>query len=614
MRGAFVAAVADPGAALPPHLVELLTRDAPPPGVGFNPRAHVAWCSTDGRTSVAAWQDRDPHEREIWRRDDRGIAVVCGQVRRAGRPWRPASEWPEEIRPLARENGESGPLEDVVGLYAGIAADTDGNGIAITDPLSLRFLYRSRGSTWTVISSNPHLAAWCAVDPTARPERDALSVCSLAATGYRLIPFVGYEGVEVLRPGSYVRLAAGDTPTVVPRPAIWWPTDEQRAMSDDELVELAAASVAENVAASTTYPAELVVADLTGGKDSRLILAGAMLAGVVDDLYFFTRGPENLPDVAIARELSEMFDFTHLNGPALAMVAHAKGITFDAQLELPGTWTERARWYTTTIAGMDNLWQGIPLDDEVSMLQLGGLFGEALRSALPWTLPTEAHLVDWFDRRINRLFLLRDESRECIRDALLDDVLDDPTGGEATYEDLHDWHLLELQIRRNFGPREETKAYQRQLPTYALDAVRSGFAMGSRARMTHAVHRGITERASPRLATHRYVDGGWPCEPRQARPIRGPRAGPPKRWPERPPVAIDDAPSLGMFISAKQKDERLALLRDLTDERNNPAWDHIDRELVIDLTDHYSSMSKTQQLELMGAATAAIWLSHDNLS
>jgi hypothetical protein len=503
-------------------------------------------------------------------------------------------------------------LEEIGGIYAGAAIDADGRGIVVSDPLSLRFLYRGRGASWTVVSSNPHLAAWGAVSAGERPERDALHACSLAATGYRLIPYSGYVGVELLRPGSYVELRRDAEPKVISRAAVWWPTEDHQVMTADELLEQAGVAVAENVAASLSYPADLVVADLTGGKDSRLILAGALSAGVAQELIFFTRGPQELPDVAIARELAEEFGFTHGGGPELAKLAYSRGIDVNTRLELADSWTERARNYAVTTAGMDNIWQGVPVEDETPVLQLGGLFGEALRSALPWTLPSEAHLIDWFDRRINRLCLLRPESRRRIRDTLIENLVRDPTGGKASYEDLHDWYLLEMQIRRNFGPREEMKAYQRQLPAYALDAVRAGFALGGRARMAHLVHWGITNRASPALAAHRYVDGGWPGEPQPTPPIRGPRRGPPQRWIERPPIPVEESSSLGRILVAHQREERLTLVRDLLAERDNPAWDHIDARLLSDMVGRYEQMATVQQLEVIGAATAAIWLSRDS--
>lgn len=606
MRAAFAVVVADPGTALPQHVDQVCTSPMPA-GLGFRASAHLRWHSADGRTCLAAWQDRDVSERASWSLGPSGVAVVCGHPRRASKPWRPAGEWPSLIQSLQYKAGRPTP-DDLVGLFVGACVEPDGHGIVVTDPLSLRFLYRTRGSTWTVVASNPHLAAWMGAEAGRRPERDGLGVCSLAATGHRLLQYVGYVGVELLDPGTYVVLESGRAPTLVERRANWWPTAREAGAASADLIEQASTAIAENVRAALTFPAELVVADLTGGKDSRLTLAGAMSAGVARELFFFTKGPADLPDQRVARELAERFELAHGGWAELGERLRPFGVDPRALTGSPEPWETQATTYTSATAGMDNIWPGVPMEPETPTLELGGLFGEALRSSLGAPLPTEAHLVDWFDRKTSRLCLLRPESRARFREALTASLLDDPTDGQASLEDLHDWYVLRTRIRRNFGPREELRAYDRALPSYSLDALRAAFALGSQARRAQALHRGVTARASTALADHRYVDGGWPEPSMEPLRIRRPRTKPPAEFPHRRPVTIDAADGYGRLIVARQEAQRMALLRDLAADRNNPAWDHVDRRLLISLVDQYPSMTGAQQLELMGAATAALWL------
>jgi hypothetical protein len=257
---------------------------------------------------------------------------------------------------------------------------------------------------------------------------------------------------------------------------------------------------------------------------------------------------------------------------------------------------------------MDNLWQGLSPGAGHGFVKLSGLFGEALRSALKWELPTCDLLVEQVDRRIGKLHLLRPDVHMAVRSRIHEDLLRDPTGRIVPFEDLHDWYRIEMQIRRNFGPREETREVVQLLPLYAMDALTASFALGARARMAHEVHRGVLERASPALAAHRFVDGGWPSDVIDAPTIRGPLAHVPAPRRRMAPFSVDRANSLGKLINATQRDARVELLHDVLADRTNRAWDFIDDKQVRRLLDSYAQLTTGQQLELMGAATAALWL------
>lgn len=53
---------------------------------------------------------------------------------------------------------------------------------------------------------------------------------------------------------------------------------------------------------------------------------------------------------------------------------------------------------------------------------------------------------------------------------------------------------------------------------------------------------------------------------------------------------------------------RVDLLNDVASDESNAAWDVIDSGLFVDATARRAGLSKIERQELMGAATAAIWL------
>lgn len=394
MRAAFVVAVADQGASLPPHVLRLLSSPQRPPHLNFTPAAHRFWSSTDGRTALGAWQELPAEQRTCWTTQPGGIAVVCGMPRVIGSPWRPRQEWPQVIAELLDVEGRGAPdPTTVAGLWIGAAIADDGHGMIVNDPFATRPIHHARGAHRTVISSNPHLAAFAAAEEGRTPARDAPGVCAIAMTGQRFVRHSGYTGVEPFRPGHYIVLRPGTRPEIVERRAIWWPPDSYFEAGRDELIDLAADGVSEAVGAARTFPARLLVADLTGGRDSRLVLAGALLAGITDDLVFKTAGPPTLPDVVVARELAARYGLRHVRSSGLRRIRQERGIpTTQRARSAAAGWREAARTYIDAAAATDNIMQVKVKEsaaEEADEVLLNGLMGESLRSFATWPVTTE---------------------------------------------------------------------------------------------------------------------------------------------------------------------------------------------------------------------------------
>jgi hypothetical protein len=334
-----------------------------------------------------------------------------------------------------------------------------------------------------------------------------------------------------------------------------------------------------------------------------------LLAGVTDAVLFKTDGPEQLADAVVARELAARYGLHHADGRGLQRVRHERVIEKKGRRRRV-SWRSAVLEYVESTAGADNIMQvrdstgGWSERDE---LLLNGLMGESLRSHVEWQLPTEAHAVDWLDRRMSYLCLLYPDARRACRDRVVDDLLADPTGGRATRHDLLDWYQTETRHRLNFGVREETRGYLWIHPAYSLQTFHAAMAMGGHARMCHEVHRLVCAKADPALAEHRLVGKAWPQPDPEPPRILGdrdrPRPGHNKRSAD--PAK---AKSLGHVRAAAQIDDRVALLREVLADRANPAWEYIDRTQVERWMPHYGELRSGAQCELMGAAVAALWL------
>ncbi len=508
-----------------------------------------------------------------------------------------------------------------MGSFAGIVIDERGEGIALTDPFSQRSLYLARGRRHQIVASNPSLAAWSVKGAVVPPELDPLGVCGLAYTKHLIGERTGFAGVRSLPIGKSVKFAPGSGATAIDRSPPWEPQSDLQTMTAVELLDLAHEALAEELRASLTFPSRLVFTDLTGGKDSRLILAVALTAGLSDQMVFRTDGPLTIADVTIAKELAALARLRWIGSEELPTYYrnHLGAPDPNSTIDLPNdtSWAQSARNYARTTAGICNLWQPKPSSGDSRVARISGLTGEGLRSTLGFDLPTETALVRRFDRHFGHLELLQPDALQRYRREWIDDLLGDK-GTNASCNDRYDAFLLRTQVRSNFGPRQEVTPIHLLMPLSSLIAVRAAFALGGAARTNERIHHEIVTRASPALAHHRFAKGGWQSARAapswaKSRPDRRTRADLYRRRLDRPPQQKPAKSIVSTSLSNHRRHiegsrDRIDLLNDLLADRSNGAWTLIDRTAVAEATRRYDLLSQPAQVELMGAATAALWL------
>jgi hypothetical protein len=243
-----------------------------------------------------------------------------------------------------------------------------------------------------------------------------------------------------------------------------------------------------------------------------------------------------------------------------------------------------------------------------------------LRSTVGFELPDEAAAVRRFDRHFGHLDLLRRDAFLRYRREWIDDLLTS-ADSSGTWNDRHDSFVLRTHTRANFGPKLDLPGVRKLMPLSSLQAVRVTYALSAPNRMADRVHREIVTRASPALANHRFAQDGWhtPREaPSWARPAKGRfrrrRTG--RLYDERldrPKARPALAPTSSLNLADHRRLEGgytvfVELLRDLLSDRSNAAWDVIDPCAVAEAADRYEQLPRAAHVELMGAATAAIWL------
>lgn len=623
VQAAFVVIVGQEGAPVPPDVRDRLSSPAASATLAFEVGASVSWFDDDATTLVAAWAERVPGVRAdwAWSTGERALSVVAGPLRRIGQTWLPPERWADLLRSIARRGCPDG-LDTLTGEYAGVVVGTDGRGVAVTDAFANRALYVGHGASFDVVGSNARLVAATMSTNVAAAPLDPLGVCGLAYTKHRIGERTGYESVRSVPIGTFLEIAPH---AICPRArAVPWHAGSTLDGADPAtLIDAVEAALEEEVVAASKITTERTTVDLTGGKDSRLVLALAMLGGATERFGFRTDGPPAILDVEIASELAALTGVRWTNGVDRTGTAARRRTS--GRLDRHGLpWRERMADYVRDTYGICNISDTSGRSYETSVeegpgrVRVSGLSGELLRSTLTFELPDERALLRRFDRHFGHLDLLRPEWLAWYRTAWIDDVVSGSPS--ATWNARHDSFLLRTQVRANCGPRLELMPLRSIMPLSSLAAVRAAYALPDTARVEERVHREIIARASPRLAEHRLTKGtwqharpapSWAIEPRRRRWRRAPdpRAHRLDRPPTKPAVdARTSLPASNYREALAGHTETVALLRELAADRSNPAWDVIDPAAVVAATERFATLPRAAHVELLGAATAALWL------
>jgi hypothetical protein len=582
---AFLLMAAHPGQRPSPRQLALAAR-ADAADLGFRADHHVYWSSADGGIVVGAWERRgDAAAGSRVHVDGSGVALVVGTLRRRGRPWQGEGGWAEELAAAARSKPLGVLASDLEGVFTVVMAAPDGTATVLGDPLGHRCTYIAETDDVVIVSSRAALAA-AAATSAGTPRLDVWSACWPAFAGFFVGDRTGFEGVRLLGPGRRVELRPGAVPVIVDGAIAWSSAEVPRGLPTDDVVEQVRAELADALRAVLTYPAAEHVLGLTGGKDSRLLLAVLLGEGLAGDYQFLTIGPPSLGDVQVASALAARFDLDH-------------------RVELPRA--DEPRDYETVVrefveatAGLVNvidLHAGLPARDE---LRVTGLGGEILRNFR--IVPERwrgARLVPEFARfaGFGRLQLVRPDLAGEYEIAMRADMLADPAGAGDPLDQLGSFYLRNRVRSARIGPSEEVVARRRALPLSSKRVVGGAFALPAERRQAELVHYAVTRRCCPSLVAEPFAAKGWPAELAAFvdEPVPAARAG------------VGAEPFVAR-VRRTQLDRRRPVLRAVFEERGNPAWDVIDPAVALDALERYDALNGPERRQLFGAATAALWL------
>lgn len=243
-----------------------------------------------------------------------------------------------------------------------LAEDAIGVGV-LPDPLggALVFVWRAGRGTY-VSSSVPAIVEAAALfGEHPRKSLEYQLERSLIGNG-GLIP-ASYEEMEALPVSTWLLI---DEDGLHERRYDSFQSDLQIDGSYSDLIAQARTDIIESMTAIASMPVEQRISHLTGGFDSRLILAAVQAAGLADRFSFFTSGPTGTPDRDISDLLSKHFGLTRTNDAGLSAYP-------------PSGYREQVLEPMTNSGGITSTGP-TGKEDRIEVAAVGGGYGEVLRS------------------------------------------------------------------------------------------------------------------------------------------------------------------------------------------------------------------------------------------
>jgi hypothetical protein len=468
--------------------------------------------------------------------------------------------------------------DDVAGEYAIARLHGDGTLEAFGDPAGLYQLFRAADGRPILANRAAFVALIGEMTETGRE-----GGLWLGTIGYRVGTESSWAGVAQL--GQRERLIAGSAGSRIERRPFGLVEPRGFAHEGAALVEegLEQAKAAIRLAAGDG-PLDLPI---TGGKDSRVVLAIALAAGSRDRLTLFTRGYAGHPDVAVAEMIAASIGVPHRREPPLGSDLPAD-LSPNAFLRLLGTIAWQA---DGGIGGWDNI-SGTATGRATIV---SGHLGEVLKAYAkrpPSGAPDPATMVR-LQAPFDPIDLLRPEARAMLVDRIGERMAAHRAGG-AEEADLPDLFYWENRVPNWLGGIRGIKAFERQpvLPLGVPALMDLAFRMRADERKIELAHFKLIEAAAPALIDLPFAHQSWS-------PLLGGQ--------EVPPVlAVAGAPLFGSWQwSVNRVPAVRAALARLFASVDIPLWQDVDRARLIDAL-HQRRFDMFDLISLLGFAVAAI--------
>jgi hypothetical protein len=597
----------------------------------------VTWTNDAGTIWFGGWEAQGrAHPADLrWHTDPDGLTAVAGRVWPRHDGW--SSTTPLAAR-LAQHLGRQ-PLVDaadgLAGVYLVASLARHGPSAVAADPLGIAQLHWGEAPDVVILSSRAATAAaLLAAAQGTSPRRDVFATGWLAYAGQAMGAGTAYEQISVVPEGSVVEIEPTGAVRLHRPPCPPWRLDaDDLACNPDAALDKVRAEMTMAIRTALQGPGTEGRVGLTGGKDSRLILALLLADGSAANLEFETLGSDDLPDVVVARQLAESFGLRHVVNPQVAdRWAWRKRVddaVRDRDLRDADTREIGFRITAWTTSGTRNVGEPhlgrLPPGGRVL---LSGLCGEALRTNYHHStqLGSKEQVARFPDHlKLGAASILHPDAMARYR-AKMHELLFQGAIDEDSPQDIIDSFYLRTRLRRWLGPTQEIDSQDRAFPLYSITAIRLAFAIGAQNRHAEWIHYRLMQGACEPLLHVPFATGGWPpgadgglrprleyddpipVAPRRARPrhlMHDTIATLGRRLAPRSPAVRSVAREYRAQVRSRDAEIMRRMFRH---DAANPAFELIDANAAQRAVDHFDTIPENQRLQLYGALSTIIWL------
>jgi hypothetical protein len=560
--------------------------------LGFVPEDHVCWRDDAGTVLFAGWQSSKDAVRfgSHWHIGERGITAFSGRLWPKGGMWNTDETWAAQLERYWRARPIVCSGQEFDGIYAAASISSSGTGAVVTDALSVALLYRTETDDFVAFSTSARLAARVGAPPDRKPQRDPLTVAWLPLLGYVVGDGTGFVGTRVLPAGAYVDIGPAFGARLGFTNATPWASPDL-PVNESALVDLVHDDLTRSVRSVALLPARERFADLTGGRDSRLLLALMLQEGVADRFLFRTNGAEHTPDSVVGRAIAERFGLSH----EAVTPAPMDETAFRRRLET----------HVFHTSGMLNPWDFKGGLDVARRPKVSGFFGEMLSTnykGFP-ELGSRDALRTVFHKRekIDSSSILRPDVKVELLDRLDEELIGRMDACGSAPQDLLDSFYVRQRIRRWFGTFEELGESGRIFPLYSVVGLQAACALGAPRRRLEVLAFAIMRKACSDLTKMPLANKPWP----EALVSHLPDADDYRVAPE-----TYAGPAPVHWQIARIVDNRETVEGYLLDEKQSPLFDIIDRGSLERALRDPLPTAPLHFRQLFGALAAAVWLGH----
>ena len=383
---AFLVMASRSGGPVDPQLIARFDQDDPPE-VPFQPDERIVWRNRESSVVFFGWQafTEVAGIGSHWAVDERGVTAFSGHCWPRATGWVHGTDWSWAAQ-LRSHLGEAPDLpalrELLFGHFTVVSLSAAGAGWIMPDWTNVDQLFISETSNEQAVSNRAGLCARAAQTGTECPQRSLTAAGWIIGEGWPLDQESSYWDVERPGPGSMVAIEPGQGARVIePRLSpLYPPKPEDPAPTYEELLDEVEQDLRGTIRAIGNLPVEERVLALSGGKDSRTLLAVILSEGIQDRFQFVTYGSPERADVILAKTLADRFglDWTYV----------------DLSERSPEAELEHAQSYVDLVEGMTSAWSAMEPLEFAPGVGVFGTSGEGLRWGKVSSSAIGVHTVD----------------------------------------------------------------------------------------------------------------------------------------------------------------------------------------------------------------------------